>query len=61
MQMILRQRSRYLLGYGTSPAWISPVSADLADKRDIPHWNTANPLHVYPSPPLSWATSGPPT
>ena len=51
MQMILRQRSRYLLGYGTTPAWISPVSADLGDKRDIPHWNIANPLHVFPAPP----------
>jgi hypothetical protein len=51
MDMVTRQRSRYLLGYGTTPIMVTPVSADLGDKRDIPHWQIANPLHVFPSPP----------
>ena len=47
MQNVLRQRGRFLTGYGTSPVVIRPVSPKLADKRKIPFWRAYNPLDVY--------------
>lgn len=47
MQMILRQRARFLIGYGHSPVVIMPVSPKVSDKRKIPFWRTFNPLDSY--------------
>jgi hypothetical protein len=47
MQQILRQRARFLIGYGQSPAVVRPVSPKLGDKRKIPFWRAYNPLDVY--------------
>ena len=51
MSMLDRRRARYLVGYGFAPVTIGPVSANPHDKREIPHWQVRNPLHVFPSPP----------
>lgn len=51
MSMLDRRRARYLVGYGFAPVSISPVSANPNDKREIPHWQVRNPLHVFPAPP----------
>ena len=50
LDMIQRRRARYLLGYGSSPVSISPVSMSVSDKRDIPHWRVLNPLCTFPAP-----------
>lgn len=47
MQQILRQRARFLVGYGTSAVVIRPVSPKIGDKRKIPFWRCYNPLDVY--------------
>jgi hypothetical protein len=47
MQQILRQRARFLVGYGMTPVMIRPVSPKLADKRKIPFWRAYDPLDVY--------------
>lgn len=46
-----RHRARYLVGYGFAPVSIGPVSPNPNDKRQIPHWQVRNPLHVFPAPP----------
>ena len=52
MDMIMRRRARYLLGYGASPVSISFMGLNPLDKRDIPHWRVLNPLGVFPGPTL---------
>lgn len=52
MDMILRRRARYLLGYGCTPVAISPFALSPSDKRDIPHWRVLSPLQVFPAPML---------
>ena len=50
LDMVMRRRARYLLGYATSPVSISPVALNSSDKRDIPHWRVLNPLSTFPAP-----------
>jgi hypothetical protein len=50
MDMILRRRARYLLGYGASPVSISFLAVNPLDKREIPHWRVLNPMSVFPAP-----------
>jgi hypothetical protein len=50
MDMILRRRARYLLGYAASPVSISFMAMNPLDKRDIPHWRALNPMSVFPAP-----------
>jgi len=50
MDMILRRRARYLLGYGASPVSISFLAMNPLDKREIPHWRVLNPMSVFPAP-----------
>ena len=50
MDMILRRRARYLLGYGCAPVAISAFPLNPSDKRDIPHWRVLSPLQVFPAP-----------
>ena len=47
MQQILRQRARFLIGYGVSAAVLRPISPKIGDKRKIPFWRAYNPLDVY--------------
>src|ERR1035437_10023007 len=49
MDMILRRRARYILGYASSPVSISFMGLNPLDKRDIPHWRVLNPLSVFPA------------
>ena len=50
MDMILRRRARFMLGYGCSPVLISHVSMNPNDKRQMPHWRVLDPLCVFPAP-----------
>lgn len=50
MDMILRRRARYLLGYACSPVSISFMAMNPLNKRNIPHWRVLNPLSVFPAP-----------
>ena len=52
MDMILRRRARYILGYATSPVSISYMGVNPLDKREIPHWRVLNPLSSFPAPTL---------
>jgi hypothetical protein len=52
MDMILRRRARYLLGYGSSPVSISFLGLNPLDKREMPHWRVLNPMAVFPAPTL---------
>lgn len=52
MDMILRRRARYILGYATSPVSISYMGVNPLDKRNIPHWRVLNPLSSFPAPTL---------
>jgi hypothetical protein len=47
MQQLLRQRARFLIGYGQSPVVVRPISPKLTDKRKIPFWRVYNPLDCY--------------
>lgn len=47
MQPILRQRARFLVGYGHTPVVIRPVSPKVSDKREIPFWRVYNPLDAF--------------
>ncbi len=47
MQMILRQRARFLVGYGHTPVVIRPVSPKIVDKREIPFWRVYNPFDAF--------------
>ena len=49
MDMILRRRARFLLGYAASPVSISFMGMNPLDKRDIPHWRVLNPMCVFPA------------
>lgn len=49
MGMILRQRSRFLLGYGCSPVVLDFVARNPLDKREIPHWRVVNPMCSFPA------------
>lgn len=50
-QLILRQRARFLVGYGHTPVVIRPVSPKVSDKREIPFWRVYNPFDAYlPTP-----------
>lgn len=49
MDMILRRRARYILGYAASPVAISYMGLNPLDKRQIPHWRVLNPLSVFPA------------
>jgi hypothetical protein len=50
MKGVLRQRSRFLLGYG-----LGPVEIKWDFKRNRPMWFPLNPLHAYSSSPIaSW-------
>jgi hypothetical protein len=49
MDMILRRRARFLLGYGASPVSISFLAMNPLDCRQIPHWRVLNPMSVYPA------------
>ena len=46
-QSILRQRARFLGGYGHTPVVIRPVSPKVSDKREIPFWRIYNPFDAY--------------
>lgn len=50
MDMVLRRRARYLLGYASSPVSISFMGLNPLDKRQIPHWRVLNPMSVFPAP-----------
>jgi hypothetical protein len=52
MDIILRRRARYILGYASSPVSISFMGLNPLDKRDIPHWRVLNPMCVFPAPTL---------
>lgn len=52
MDMILRRRARYILGYAFSPVSISYLGVNPLDKREIPHWRVLNPLSSFPAPAL---------
>jgi hypothetical protein len=52
MDVILRQRARYLLGYGCAPVSISFLAMNPLDKRDIPHWRVLDPMCAFPAPTL---------
>lgn len=47
MQIILRQRARYLLAYGSSPVTLSPISPKVTDKRKMPFWRSRNPFSAF--------------
>jgi len=49
MDMILRRRARYILGYACSPVSISFAGLNPLDKRQIPHWRVLNPMSVFPA------------
>lgn len=50
MDMILRRRARFLLGYASAPVSISFVGLNPLDKREIPHWRVINPMCSFPAP-----------
>jgi len=50
MDMIMRRRARYLLGYAASPVSISFMAMNPLDKREMPHWRVLNPMCVFPAP-----------
>ena len=50
MDMVMRRRARYLLGYAASPVSISFMAMNPLDKREIPHWRVLNPMCVFPAP-----------
>lgn len=50
MDMVMRRRARYLLGYAAAPVSLSPVALNPQDKREIPHWRVLNPMCVFPAP-----------
>ncbi len=50
MDMIMRRRARYLLGYAASPVSISFMGLNPLDKREMPHWRVLNPMCVFPAP-----------
>lgn len=50
MDMIMRRRARFLLGYAASPVSISFMGLNPLDCRDIPHWRALNPMCVFPAP-----------
>ena len=52
MDMILRRRARFILGYASSPVSLSFMGLNPLDKRDIPHWRVLNPMSVFPAPTL---------
>jgi hypothetical protein len=52
MDIILRRRARYILGYAASPVSISFMGLNPLDKREIPHWRVLNPMCVFPAPTL---------
>lgn len=52
MDVVLRQRARYLLGYGCSPVAISFMGLNPLDKRQIPHWRVLDPMCTFPAPML---------
>jgi hypothetical protein len=47
MQNLLRQRARFLLGYGHSPVVLRAVSPKIMDKREIPFWRVYNPFDAF--------------
>jgi hypothetical protein len=47
MQLILRQRARFLVAYGHTPVVIRPVSPKVSDKREIPFWRVYNPFDAF--------------
>lgn len=49
MQLLLRKRARFLLGYGCSPVVLNPVAQNPLDKREIPHWRVINPMCAFPA------------
>ena len=49
MDMIMRRRARFLLGYAASPVSISFMALNPLDKRDMPHWRVLNPMCVFPA------------
>ena len=50
MDMILRRRARYILGYACSPVSISFMAVNPSDKRQMPHWRVLNPMAAFPAP-----------
>ena len=60
MDMIMRRRARFLLGYACSPVSISYLGLNPLDKREIPHWRVLNPLSVFPAPTLDMNDIEPP-
>lgn len=50
MNMILRRRARFLLGYGCSPVSLSFRALNPNDKRQIPFWRVLNPMCAFPAP-----------
>jgi hypothetical protein len=47
MPNLLRQRARFLIGYGHSPVVLRPVSPKIVDRRKIPFWRVYNPLVTF--------------
>lgn len=47
MPIVLRQRARFLIAYGTTPVTVLPASPKINDQRSIPFWRPRNPLSAY--------------